>query len=125
MILINYIFTDEKILKSNLILYMVSKYENLTNDEIILQYKINKEKERAKNKESYEKLKLNKVKYRTRLTNAYNNQVKRMQQIKADEEKYNEWLINNKIIQSKAYYKRVENEMELKMKLNHIESINN
>ena len=104
---------------------MVSKYEILTDDEIILQYKINKEKERAKNKESYEKLKLNKVKYRTRLTNAYNNQVKRMQQIKADEEKYNEWLINNKIIQSKAYYKRVENEMELKMKLNHIESINN
>ena len=45
-----------------------------------------------------------------------------MQQIKADEEKYNEWLINNKIIQSKSYFKRVENEMELKMKLNNIES---
>ena len=86
-----------KILKSNLILYMVSKYENLTNDEIILQYKINKEIERARNKEAYERLKLNKVKYRMRLTNAYNNQVKRMQQIKEDEEKYNEWLINNKL----------------------------
>ena len=45
-----------------------------------------------------------------------------MNNIKADEEKYNEWLINNKIIQSKSYYKRIINEMELKMKLNNIES---
>ena len=86
---------------------MVSKYENLTDSEIILQYKINKEIERARNKEAYERLKLNKVKYRTRLTNAYNNQVKRMQQIKADEEKYNEWLVNNKIIQSREYFKKI------------------
>ena len=104
---------------------MVSKYENLTDEQIILQYKINKEIERARNKEAYERLKLNKVKYRMRLTNAYNNQVKRMQQIKADEEKYNEWLINNKIIQSKSYYKKVENEADLKLKLLKIESINN
>ena len=48
-----------------------------------------------------------------------------MNNIKADENKYNDWLINNKIIQSKAYYKRIHNEAELKMKLNHIESINN
>ena len=39
---------------------MVSKYEILTDEEIILQYKINKEKERARNKEAYERLKLNK-----------------------------------------------------------------
>ncbi len=43
-----------------------------------------------------------------RLNNAYNKQVERMNNIKADEDKYNEWLINNKIIQSKSYYKRVE-----------------
>ena len=104
---------------------MVSKYEILTDDEIILQYKINKEKERARNKEAYERLKLNKVKYRKRLNDAYNNQVQRIQNIKADENKYKDWLINNKIIQSKAYYKRVENEMELKVKLLNIESINN
>ena len=91
---------------------MVSKYEILTDEEIILQYKINKEKERARNREAYEQLKLNKVKYRKRLIDCYNNQVQRMQQIKADEEKYNEWLLNNKIIQSKAYYK------ESKMKWN-------
>ena len=88
---------------------MVSKYENLTNDEIILQYKINKEIERARNREAYERLKLNKVKYRQRLNNAYNKQVERINNIKADENKYNEWLINNKIIQSKSYYKKVEN----------------
>ena len=104
---------------------MVSKYEILTDDEIILQYKINKEKERARNKEAYERLKLNKVKYRKRLNDAYNKQVERINNIKADEEKYNEWLINNKIIQSKAYYKRVEAEADLKMKLLNIESINN
>ena len=104
---------------------MVSKYEILTDDEIILQYKINKEKERARNKEAYERLKLNKVKYRKRLNDAYNKQVERMNNIKADENKYNEWLINNKIIQSKSYYKRVEAEADLKMKLNNIESINN
>jgi len=45
-----------------------------------------------------------------------------MKQIKEDENKYNEWLENNKIIQSKSYFKRVENEMELKMKLNEINS---
>ena len=101
---------------------MVSKYEILTDEEIILQYKINKEKERARNREAYERLKLNKVKYRQRLTNAYNNQVQRMENIKADENKYNEWLVNNKIIQSKSYYKRVEAEAELKIKLNEINS---
>ncbi len=61
---------------------MVSKYENLSNEEIIMQYKINKEIERARNREAYEQSKLNKVKYRTRLTNAYNNQVERMNRIK-------------------------------------------
>jgi hypothetical protein len=101
---------------------MVSKYELLTDEEIIIQYKINKEKERLRNKEAYEKLKLNKVKYRKRLSDAYNNQVERMQNIKADENKHNEWLINNKIIQSKSYYKRVEAEAELKIKLNEINS---
>ncbi len=106
---------------------MISKYEILTDEEIILQYKINKEKERARNREAYERLKLNKVKYRKRLTDAYNNQVQRMENIKADENKYNEWLINNKIIQSKSYFKRVDAEADLQIKLIKIENekINN
>ncbi len=102
---------------------MVSKYEILTDEEIKTQYIL--KKERARNKEAYERLKLNKIKYRKRLSDAYNNQVERLQRIKEEEDKYNEWLINNKIIQSKAYYKRVENEMELKIKLINIESNNN
>ena len=39
------------------------KYELLSNEEIIEQYKIIKEKERIRNKEAYERLKQNKVKY--------------------------------------------------------------
>jgi hypothetical protein len=87
----------------------------MTDDEIVKQYKIIKEKERSRNKESYERLKLNSVKYRQRLTNAYNNQVERMNKIKQNEDIYNEWLMNNKITQSKSYFKRVEAEADLKM----------
>ena len=94
---------------------MSTKYEFMTDDEIIKQYKIIKEKERTRNKEAYERLKLNSVKYRQRLTNAYNNQVERMNKIKQNEEIYNNWLANNKIIQSKAYYKKVETEANIKM----------
>ena len=94
---------------------MTTKFEVMTDDEIIKQYKIIKEKERTRNKESYERLKLNSVKYRQRLTSAYNNQVERMNKIKQNEDTYNEWLINNKITQSKAYFKRVEAQADLKM----------
>ena len=94
---------------------MSTKYEFMTDDEIIKQYKIIKEKERTRNKEAYERLKLNSVKYRQRLTSAYNNQVERMNKIKQNEDTYNEWLINNKITQSKAYFKRVETQADLKM----------
>ena len=86
---------------------MSTKYEFLSNDEIIQQYKLNKDKERQRNKESYERLKLNPVKYRQRLTNAYNNQMERMAKIKENETLYNDWLINNKVIQSRAYYNRM------------------
>ena len=37
---------------------MTQKYEYLSNDEIINQYKINKQKERERNKNAYEKLKI-------------------------------------------------------------------
>ena len=65
---------------------MTTKFEFMTDDEIVKQYKIIKEKERSRNKESYERLKLNSVKYRQRLTNAYNNQVERIAKIKSDEQ---------------------------------------
>ena len=94
---------------------MSTKYEFMTDDEIVNQDKIIQQKERLRNREAYERLKLNSVKYRQRLTNAYNNQVERMNKIKQNEEKYNNWLANNKIIQSKSYYKRVEAEANIKM----------
>ncbi len=57
---------------------MTQKYEHLTNDEIINQYKINKDKERERNRLCYLKLKENKIKYRQRLIKAYDYQVERL-----------------------------------------------
>jgi len=86
---------------------MSTKYEFLSNDEIIQQYKLIKDKERQRNKESYNNLKLNEEKYKIRLKNALENQQQRMNKIKSDENLYNDWLINNKVIQSRAYYNRM------------------
>ena len=94
---------------------MSAKYEFLNNDEIIEKYKLIKDKERQRNKEAYERLKLNPVKYRQRLTNAYSNQMERMNKIKSDENLYNDWLINNKVIQSRSYYNRMAKHNDLLM----------
>ena len=86
---------------------MSTKYEFLSNDEIIEQYKLIKDKERQRNKDAYNNLKLNDEKYKIRLKNALENQQQRMNKIKSNEILYNEWLINNKVIQSRAYYNRM------------------
>ena len=86
---------------------MSTKYELLSNDEIIQQYKLIKDKERRRNKQSYNDLKLDEEKYKIRLKNALENQQQRMNKIKSDENLYNDWLINNKVIQSRAYYNRM------------------
>ena len=86
---------------------MSTKYEFLSNDEIINQYKLIKDKERKRNKEAYNNLKTNEEKYKIRLKNALENQQQRMNKIKSDENLYNDWLINNKVIQSRAYYNRM------------------
>ena len=52
-------------------------------------------------------LKLNEEKYKIRLKNALENQQQRINKIKSDENLYNDWLINNKVIQSRAYYNRM------------------
>ena len=46
-------------------------------------------------------------KYKIRLKNALENQQQRMNKIKSDENLYNDWLINNKVIQSRSYYNRM------------------
>jgi hypothetical protein len=51
------------------------KIHGNTYDYSKVEYKTIKEKERARNKEAYERLKQNKVKYRKRLTDAYNNKI--------------------------------------------------
>ena len=86
---------------------MSTKYEFLSNDEIIQQYKLIKDKERQRNKEAYNNLKNDEEKYKIRLKNALENQQQRMNKIKSDENLYNDWLINNKVIQSRAYYNRM------------------
>jgi hypothetical protein len=86
---------------------MSAKYEFLSNDEIIQQYKLIKDKERQRNKEAYNNLKNDEEKYKIRLKNALENQQQRMNKIKSDENLYNDWLINNKVIQSRAYYNRM------------------
>jgi len=68
---------------------MVFKYENLTDSEIIENYKRLKELQREKNRMYYERLKTNKVKYRARLTDALEQQQQRIQLIKSDEDTYN------------------------------------
>jgi hypothetical protein len=95
---------------------MSTKYEFLSNDEIIQQYKLIKDKERQRNKEAYNNLKLNEEKYKIRLKNALENQQQRINKIKSDENLYNDWLINNKVIQSRAYYNRMTKNNEILIK---------
>ena len=94
---------------------MTQKYEYLSNDEIINQYKINKQKERERNKNAYEKLKNNKIKYRQRLNKAYDYQIKRLEEIKQDDEKYKEFKQKHNIINKTCYYKRLLNNAENKI----------
>ncbi len=56
----------------------VGKYEYLTDAQIIENYKKIKEKERARNKQSYLKLKDDEERYFNRLNNAYINQVSKI-----------------------------------------------
>ncbi len=91
---------------------MTQKYEHLTNDEIINQYKIIKEKERERNKIAYEKLKENKIKYRQRLIKAYDYQVERLKKIKEDDEKYKEFKQKHNIINKTSYYNRMLRNVE-------------
>jgi hypothetical protein len=39
-----------------------------------------------------------------------------MNKIKSDENLYNEWVANNKIIQSKAYYNKIAKQSDIIMK---------
>ena len=83
---------------------MVTKYEYMTHYEMVDNYKRLKELQRQKNKASYEKLKLNKVKYRARLTHELEQQQKRIANIKLDDDAYNYYNECKKIYNANYYY---------------------
>ena len=82
------------------------KYEDLPVEQILENYIRLKELERARNKKSYEKLKLNPQKYNERLNNNYIHQIDYIEERKADEQKLKEFKEHRKIINKKAYEKR-------------------
>ena len=82
------------------------KYEDLPLEDIINNYIRLKEKERERNKKSYEKLKNNKDKYFNRLNENLEYQLNRIDDIKSDEQKLQEYKEKRKIINKKSYEKR-------------------
>ena len=83
-----------------------TKYEDLPLEDIINNYIRLKEKERERNKRSYEKLKNNKDKYFERLNDNLAYQLDRLENIKSDEAKLKQHKERRKEINKKAYVKR-------------------
>lgn len=83
-----------------------TKYEDLSPECIVENYIRLKKLERERNKKSYEKLKNNKDKYFERLNNNLEYQINRIDDIKSDEQKLQEYKTKRKIINKKAYERR-------------------
>ena len=83
-----------------------SKWEDLPVEDIINNYIRLKELERERNKKSYVKLKENKEKYFDRLNENLAYQLERVETIKSDEQKLQEYKEKRKIINKKSYEKR-------------------
>ena len=82
------------------------KYEDLPLEDMINNYIRLKEKERERNKKSYEKLKNNKDKYFDRLNENLAYQLDRLENIKSDEDKLKEYKERRKQINKRSYEKR-------------------
>ena len=82
------------------------KYEEMPLEDMITNYIRLKEKERERNKKSYEKLKNNKDKYFDRLNENLAYQLDRLESIKSDEEKLKEFNIKRKEINKRSYERR-------------------
>ena len=89
-----------------------TKYEDLPLEDIINNYIRLKEKERERNKRSYEKLKNNKDKYFDRLNSNLEYQLNRIDDIKSDEEKLKQHKERRKEINKKAYLKRKQQQQQ-------------
>ena len=85
---------------------MPSKYEYMTDEQIIENYKKNKEAERARNKKSYLKLQEDQERYFNRLNSAYINQVERLEKIQNDDVRMQQLKQQRKLINRRAYIKR-------------------
>ena len=86
----------------------VGKYEYMTDEQIIENYKKIKEEERARNKKSYLKLQDDKERYFNRLNHAYINQIKRLEKIESDDLRKQELKEQRKLINRRAYIKRTQ-----------------
>ena len=82
-----------------------TKYEHLPLEDIINNYIRLKEKERERNKRSYEKLKNNKDKYFDRLNSNLEYQLNRINDIKSDEDKLKQHKEKRKEINKKSLSK--------------------
>jgi hypothetical protein len=89
-----------------------TKWEDLSPNDIINNYIRLKEKERERNKKSYEKLKNNKDKYFDRLNNNLEYQLNRIDDIKSDEDKLKQHKERRKEINKKAYNKRKQQQQQ-------------
>ena len=89
-----------------------TKYEDLPLEDIINNYIRLKEKERERNKRSYEKMKNNKDKYFDRLNSNLEYQLNRIDDIKSDEEKLKQYKEKRKEINKKAYLKRKQQQQQ-------------
>ena len=83
-----------------------TKWEDLSANDIINNYIRLKEKEREWNKQSYEKLKNYKTTYFDRLNENLAYQLERVETIKSDEQKLQEFKERRKQINKRAYEKR-------------------
>jgi len=83
-----------------------TKYEDLSPNDIINNYIRLKELERERNRKSYQKLKENKDKYFDRLNINLEYQINRIDDIKSDEQKLQEFKERRKQINKRAYEKR-------------------
>ena len=89
-----------------------TKWEELSPDEIINNYIRIKQLERQRNKASYDKLKENKTKYHNRLNENLAYQLDRIENIKSDEQKLQEYKEKRKQINKRAYQKRKQQQQE-------------
>ena len=96
----------KKYIISSYIIYIMPKYEYMTDEQIIENYKKNKEMERARNKKSYLKLQEDQERYFNRLNSAYINQVERLEKIQKDDVRMQQLKEQRRQINRRAYIKR-------------------